>query len=81
VTRFTVINVKPSKENELVHISIQVIEKERINTDVAATNAEAVFNRHKCSNVLECIRTARLVGGNDSRTQRVINTFVKYNEI
>lgn len=82
MTRFTVINVKRSKEHEFVHISIQVLEKERINRDVAVIIADAVFNRHRCRNIRECIRTARLDGGNDvSRTQRVINTFVKYNEI
>jgi hypothetical protein len=82
VTRFTVINVKRSKEHEFVHISIQVLEKERIYRDVAVIIAEAVFNGHRCRNIRECIRTAKLVGGNDvSRTQRVINTFVKYNEI
>jgi hypothetical protein len=82
VTRFAVINVKRSKEHEFVHISIQVLEKERINRDVAVIIADAVLNRHRCRNIRECIKTARLVGGNEvSRTQRVIHAFVKYNEI
>ena len=42
VTRFTVINVKRSKEHEFVHISIQVLEKERMNRDVAVIIAVGI---------------------------------------
>ena len=80
VTRFTVINVKPYTEDEFVDITIHVLEKEGIDRDVAVIIADAVFNRLKTGNIRDCIRIARLVGGNDiSKTQRVINIFEKYN--
>jgi Holliday junction DNA helicase RuvB len=82
VTRFTVINVKPYTEDEFVDITIQLLEKEGIDRDVAVIIADAVFNRLKTSNIRDCIRIARLVGGNDvSKTQRVINIFERYNQV
>ncbi len=82
VTRFTVINVKPYTEDEFVDITIQLLEKEGIDRDVAVIIADAVFNRLKTSNIRDCIRIARLVGRNDvSKAQRVINIFEKYNQV
>ena len=82
VTRFTVINVKPYTEDEFADITVQVLEKEGIDRDVAVIIADAVFNRLKTSNIRDCIRIARLVGGNDvSKTWRVIDIFEKYNPV
>lgn len=80
-TRFTIINIKPYTEEEFIDISIQILEKEGIDRDIAIIIAEAVFNRLKSRNIRECVRIARLAGGNDaSRTRKVIDTFVKYSE-
>ena len=82
LTRFTIINVKPYTQDEFIHISIQVLEKEGIDRDVAVIIADAVFNRLKTRNIRECIRIARLVGGNDvSKINRVIDTFDRYNKV
>jgi Holliday junction DNA helicase RuvB len=79
LTRFREIHFKPYTEEEFVEIVVNVLDREEgVSRDVALLIADGVFDRLKSSNIRECVRIARLAKNDPAQVNRIIDTFVKY---
>ena len=78
LTRFRDIHFKPYTEEEFVEITVNVLDKEGVDRDIALLIADEVYNRLKSTNIRECVRIARLARNYSAQVNRIIDTFAKY---